>query len=55
VKVINNAPPDEGHFSELAILFRQASSVTLVSPFLSVDMKELLGSFDLSRLTYLHP
>ena len=54
MKVINNAPPDEGHFSELAILFRQASSVTLVSPFLSVDMKELLGSFDLSRLMYLH-
>ncbi|MHB8079767.1 MAG: restriction endonuclease PLD domain-containing protein [Candidatus Krumholzibacteriia bacterium] len=54
MRVISNAAVDYGHFSVLAGLFRRAGSVTLVSPFLSVDMKQLLGSFDLLHLNAIH-
>lgn len=54
MKIILNASEAEGHFAQLAGLFRRATSVTLMSPFLATDMERLLGKFELSNLTHLH-
>lgn len=54
MKIVMNVSAAEGHFAQLAGLFQKATSVTLMSPFLAVDMAKLLGKFNLSNLIYLH-
>lgn len=54
MKIVMNASAAEGHFAQLAGLFKKATSVTLMSPFLATDMAKLLGKFNLSNLIHLH-